>query len=116
MNMRYLIVALILIFVSPANAGVKPKPSEEFCKPIRDSVITGKSSRGGNLYDAPKLVMLNDEELLCFNEATRKTARTDHSIRFAIHLCSTYQDACQDQEVDLPSSDNPWFHPQNPQE
>lgn len=34
--MRYLIIALILIFIPPANAAIELKPTDEYCEPIRE--------------------------------------------------------------------------------
>ena len=61
--MRYLIVALILIFVSPANAGIEPKPSDEYCEPIRDFVYAGMFRTAVSTIRA---ALLDDKDLACF--------------------------------------------------
>lgn len=72
MNMRYLIVALILIFVSPANAGVVPKSS------IPDSFEK----------DAGVIIWTHDLRS-GYSKIAERNERRLHDVNSVIRVCST---------------------------
>jgi hypothetical protein len=60
--MRYLIIALILICVSPVNAGIVPIASDEYCEPIREFTWNIRD----RVIHPIRAALLDDKDLACF--------------------------------------------------
>ena len=84
------------------NTGIQVVPSDEFCKPIRNSVYV-INDRFRKVVSMKKAIFLKTSELSCFNDNVRREARSSKNIAAILRNCVNYSELCQDLRTNLPS-------------